>query len=99
MKSSTQEKKETKEIKKVDKAVRRLATVASHLETTKSRSGSQPYVISKPKDALGSKKRYGSPYNSVNHVLEKFTPSARQAALMAWIHGVANPWNPDPPLS
>lgn len=87
--------KEVKEIKKIDKAVKEIAKVANS-EVTRSRSALQPYVISKPKDAIGSKKRYGSPYNALNHTLEKFTPSARQAALMAWIHGVANPWNPDP---
>lgn len=64
--------------------------------TTVSKSASQPYVIKRPKDALGSKKEYGSPYNAANHTLAKFTPSAHQAALMAYIHTVANPRIPDP---
>lgn len=88
--------KEVKTLKKIDHAVKKVAKVARSAETTRSRSALQPYVISKPKDSIGSKKRYGSPYNALNHTLERFTPSARQAALMAWLHGVANPWNPDP---
>lgn len=95
MQSTKTQKKEVKELKKIEKAVKHI-TKAPHRETTRSKSALQPYVIKKPQEAIGSKKRYGSPYNALNHTLEKFTPTARQAALMAWIHGVANPWNPDP---
>jgi len=56
----------------------------------------KPSVISKPKDAIGSKKTYGTPYNAVNSQLNKFTPSSCQAALLSWSHTVANPRTPTP---
>ena len=74
MQSTKTQKKEVKELKKIEKAVKHI-TKAPHRETTRSKSALQPYVIKKPQEAIGSKKRYGSPYNALNHTLEKFTPT------------------------
>lgn len=48
-------------------------------------------VVRKPKDAYGSVRQYGTPYNGLNSQLLKFSPSEEQAARMAWMHSVSNP--------
>jgi len=73
---------------KVEKVVQRVLKGQGMVESTR---GPKRKVVSKPKDVRGSVKQYGTPYNGLNSQLLKFTPSEEQAALLAWMHTVANP--------
>jgi len=88
--------KDLKDIKEKEKE-KKQATGHKMLPASASSTGKQKAkVISRPSDAVGSVKNYGTPYNALNSQLHKFMPSQTQAALMAWAHTVANPRTKNP---
>lgn len=88
--SKSRKPKLPKEAKKEVKAVKTL------LRAERRNGGTRAKVIKKPKDVLGSVKKYGTPYNALNSQMDKFSPTQVQAALLAWSHTVANPYTPMP---
>jgi len=94
---SKTEKKILKDLKEIKEKEKKKATGHKMLPASASSTGKQKAkVISRPSDAVGSVKNYGTPYNALNSQLHKFMPSQTQAALMAWAHTVANPRTKNP---
>jgi len=95
--SNKTEKKILKDLKEIKEKEKKKQTGHKMLPASASSTGkSKAKVISRPSDAVGSVKNYGTPYNALNSQLHKFMPSQTQAALMAWAHTVANPRTKNP---